>query len=204
MRCSPAFASSVQATLFAGWIFVFGPLPEEMADRRRDSPEWQRARFNVGSKNDNVGTPDELMKVLRAEFGAMFDPCPLGGKKRGPDGLKRSWKTRSDRQERWAYCNPPYSDAARWIRKGVKELTERGVQSVFLVPARLWRHFQFEIVLPHASEIRIIKGGLKFKGYRAAAPMGSMLIIFRQCKSARPRRPRVTRAGGFEFFHIYL
>ena len=174
-----------------------------MADKRqKQSLKQQRASFGVGGSNDDVGTPEALKKVLRAEFGPMWDPCPLGGKKRGGvDGLKRSWKMRG---ERWVFCNPPYSETEKWLEKGVEELIEHGVQSVFLVPARLWRHYQFEIVFPYAAELRIIKGGLRFKGYDSAAPMGSMLVIFARHRAPRPKRLRVLRAGDFEFLQIVL
>jgi hypothetical protein len=126
---------------------------------------------------------------------------PSGGKQRQwQDGIKRSWQTRDDKV---CFVNPPYSETERWLEKGVREFSERGVESVLLVPARLWRHFNFKLVYPNATELRVINGGLRFKGYRTASPMGSMLVIFSPRRSHH-KRPRVTRAGQFEFFHIYL
>jgi len=170
--------------------------------RRRRSPERQRASFGVGGTNDDVATPDELLEVLRDEFGVLFDPCPLRGRgKRGANGLECSWKTRGDKL---VFVNPPYSETQRWLEKGVAELKQRGVQSVFLIPARLWRVYWFELIYPHATEVRIIKGGVRFKGFDAGAPMGSALVIFRRRRGSRQMRSRTTKAGDFEFQHFYF
>jgi site-specific DNA-methyltransferase (adenine-specific) len=50
--------------------------------------------------------------------------------------------------------------------------------AVFLIPARTDTRWFHEIVLPHAKEIRFLKGRLKFGGAKNSAPFPSMVVIF--------------------------
>ena len=49
---------------------------------------------------------------------------------------------------------------------------------MFLIPARTDTKWFHEIVLPHAQEIRFLRGRLKFGGMKNSAPFPSMLVIF--------------------------
>ncbi len=72
-----------------------------------------------------------------------------------------------------AFVNPPYG---RQIRRWIERAHEAEV-AVFLLPARTdvwWFHYCLE----HASEIRFVRGRLKFGGAENSAPFPSVIIIF--------------------------
>jgi site-specific DNA-methyltransferase (adenine-specific) len=86
-------------------------------------------------------------------------------------GLDREWGTST-------YCNPPYGRfLGDWIEKGLNE-SRKGKVIVFLVPARTDTRWFHNFVLPNATEIRFIKGRLKFPPSKNPAPFPSMVIIF--------------------------
>lgn len=109
------------------------------------------------SKNNDVATPDDLYNALDKEFKFDFDPCPLGGKEKGKDGLKINWGKSN-------YVNPPYSEIKKWLKKAIEEMN-KGNKSVFLIPLRLSTRYWEQYVYPYVSEIRPIAGYIKFKGY---------------------------------------
>lgn len=120
---------------------------------------------------------------LNREFEFNFDPCPLNTKPKLTNtlfdedeeqpfnGLDVDWGSST-------FVNPPYSDILNWIKKGLREHA-KGKTIVFLVPSRTDTGWFHKYCLPNASEIRFIKGRLKFSGSKNSAPFPSMLIIFR-------------------------
>lgn len=116
-------------------------------------------------------TPSAVYEALNGEFGFDFDPCPLGGG--DTDGLATllcSWRGKR------VFCNPPYGPGLdKWLKRGL----EADV-AVFLIPARTDTKWFHEIVLLKASEIRFIKGRLRFGEAVNSAPFPSMLVIFRR------------------------
>jgi site-specific DNA-methyltransferase (adenine-specific) len=135
-------------------------------------------KVHYSSVTEHWATPQELLNELHEEFAFDLDPCPLCG---SPDGLLIPWKRRR------VFCNPPYGPGIRkWLLRG----TEADV-AVFLLPARtdtIWFH---EIVLRGASEIRFIRGRLKFGDNAGRAPFPSMIVIFR-CDTLVPNAPMVS------------
>lgn len=123
-------------------------------------------------------TPRALYDALHAEFAFDFDPCPLGGEQEpvlfeARSGLATLFSTWADKR---VYCNPPYGPEIRkWLERGLEAEC-----AVFLLPARTDTKWFHEIVIPKASEIRFIKGRLKFGDATNAAPFPSMLVIFRR------------------------
>lgn len=76
------------------------------------------------------------------------------------------------------WCNPPYG---REIGKWVKACSEYAGLSVMLLPARTdTRWFHDYIYTNPRSEIRFIKGRLKFGESKNSAPFPSMVVIFRE------------------------
>ena len=74
-----------------------------------------------------------------------------------------------------AWCNPPYGrEIANWVRKA----SEESGTVVMLLPARTDTRWFHEFVWKK-TEIRFIKGRLKFGGAKASAPFASMVVIFR-------------------------
>ena len=112
-------------------------------------------------------TPAEVLDALNAEFGPFtLDPCPLSDSP-AVDGLALDWTGHA------VYCNPPYGrGVGEWLAKG---RTAR--VAVFLLPARTDTRWWHEHA-PHASEIRFLKGRLKFGGAKAGAPFPSVVLVF--------------------------
>jgi hypothetical protein len=60
-----------------------------------------------------------------------------------------------------------------WLRRGAEAEC-----AVYLIPARTDTRWFHEICLPMATEIRFLKGRLKFGGATTPAPFPSMVVVF--------------------------
>jgi site-specific DNA-methyltransferase (adenine-specific) len=132
-------------------------------------------RSLFSSQQETWRTPEDLFRALDQEFAFTLDPCPARAPSEaglplfGTDGLSISWAG-----ER-IFCNPPYGRGiGRWLAKA-----REAELAVFLLPARTdtrWWHEHS----PRASEIRFLRGRLRFEGAKAGAPFPSVLLIFRR------------------------
>jgi hypothetical protein len=115
-------------------------------------------------------TPAAFYEQLDREFRFDFDPCPIGGTEDGRATLLTPWRGRR------VFCNPPYG---REIVKFLKRWNEPEL-AVFLLPANTDTSWFHEICLPHANEIRFIRGRLRFgdEATKHRAPFGSMVVVF--------------------------
>lgn len=127
------------------------------------------------SKSDKWATPQALYDELHKEFDFNFDPCPITWKPGDPDGLAIPWGTRT-------FCNPPYSQVAKWIEKAYNEY-KQGKLVVLLINA-ITDSKAFHKYIYNQAEIRFIKGRLCFvnpeqpdKKQPNVRP--SMLVIFK-------------------------
>ena len=124
-------------------------------------------------------TPQYLFDELHQEFGFELDVCATPDNAMLPkywtaedDGLLMPWEAVN-------WCNPPYGNRiSDWLHKARLEAAN-GAITVFLIPARTDTRWFHEHVLGQASEIRFIKGRLKFGDASNSAPFPSMLIIYR-------------------------
>jgi DNA N-6-adenine-methyltransferase (Dam) len=128
---------------------------------------------HFSSASTEWATPEAVYQGLHAEFDFTLDPCPLGGTVDGtsPDV---QWAGRR------VFCNPPYGP-------GIRPFLDRALEAdiaVFLLPARTDTKWFHEVVLPHAQEIRFLRGRLKFGQAKNSAPFPSMIVIF--AKQWRP------------------
>jgi len=128
------------------------------------------------SRSDEWETPDELFSKLIGEFQFRLDSAATEKNCKHPyyysmesDGLRQPWVT-------WTYCNPPYSRVQDFIEKAKREQTN-GNYSVLLVPARTDTNWFWDAA-EQATEIRLLKGRLKFKGAYSSAPFPSAIMIF--------------------------
>ena len=131
------------------------------------------------SKTDEWSTPPEFFQALDREFSFTLDPCATEANHKAPnfytikeDGLAQSWAGQV------VFCNPPYSQAAQWIEKAYQEGHQANTTVVLLIPARTDTRYFHNYIL-NRSEIRFIKGRLKFGGSKNAAPFPSMIVIYR-------------------------
>lgn len=118
------------------------------------------------SATDHWSTPKEVYDSLNREFNFNNDPCPIGG----TDGLSNDWFSSN-------YVNPPYSEISAWAKKCYEEC-QKGKTVVMLIPSRTDTKWWHEYVMK-ASEIRFIKGRLKFGGAKNSAPFPSCIVIFK-------------------------
>ena len=108
------------------------------------------------NNDDNYATPPELYNELNKEFNFNFDPCPYNEGEIINDGLKIDWGKSN-------FVNPPYSQKLKeqFIIKGIEEM-KKGNVSVFLIPVSTSTKLFHDYIKPNASEIRFLKGRVKF------------------------------------------
>jgi hypothetical protein len=112
-------------------------------------------------------TPKEVYSELDGEFHFTHDPCKLGGTL----GLLEPWGTSN-------FVNPPYGPGlSDWFSKAILEQAA-GKTSVLLVPSRTDTRWFHDYAIKYATEIRFIRGRLRFGNSTNTAPFPSMLAIF--------------------------
>lgn len=124
------------------------------------------------SKTNTVSTPPYLLKILRDEFGDMFDPCPFNlqfNKTNDIDGLQISWK-------RTNFVNPPYNSAKPWVRKAKLEQTKGNTTIMLLKLTTLGS--QYMNSWAPSAELRVFSHPLVFPGYCGNARFTNILLIF--------------------------
>lgn len=135
------------------------------------------------SKTDLWATPQDFFDSLNAEFNFNVDVCasPENAKcktyfTKDQDGLSQPWTG-------VCWCNPPYGrEIGKWVEKAYTSSRNRGGATVvMLLPARTDTKWFHEYIY-HQSEIRFIKGRLKFGDSKNSAPFPSMVVIFRPQK----------------------
>ena len=131
------------------------------------------------------GTPKDLFDLLDREFHFNLDVCASDGMEMckryynpETDGLKQDW-TEND----VCWMNPPYG---RSIIDWVKKAALSPSVTVGLLPARTDTKWYKSWVEPYASEIRFIKGRVKFNGLkRGGAPFPSIIAIWNTARTPR-------------------
>jgi len=134
---------------------------------------------NLNHKDD-WGTPSSFYNDLNKEFDFNFDPCPLNHDIEKWDGLKVEWKERN-------FINPPYSQKLKesFVIKAIEE-SKKGKLCVMLLPVSTSTRLFHDHIVPNKTEIRFIRGRLKFSGINTkgesvsdkAGMHDSMVVIF--------------------------
>jgi len=125
-------------------------------------------KVHFTSASDQYSTPLDVYIALDIEFSFDFDPCPLIDPPLF-DGLSTEWGKVN-------YVNPPYSQIKLWCKKAYEEW-QKGKTVVMLIPSRTDTRYWHDYIMK-ATEIRFIKGRLKFGGMKTSAPFPSAIIIF--------------------------
>jgi len=133
----------------------------------------------VFSSNSNEWeTPQDLFDALDREFHFTLDPCSSDENHKCPNyytqrenGLMLPWSGS-------VFMNPPYGSVIKyWIEKAYLESRRPDVDVVVcLIPSRTDTRYWHDYVMK-ASEIRLIKGRVRFSG-KDAAPFPSAIVIF--------------------------
>lgn len=121
-------------------------------------------------------TPQGLFDALNSEFKFTLDPCSTHENAKcekhytlEDDGLSKSWDGET------VFCNPPYGrEIGKWVKKCSE--VKNGIV-VMLIHARTDTKWFHEYIY-NKSEIRFIRGRLKFGGSKNSAPFPSMIVIF--------------------------
>ena len=131
------------------------------------------------SKSDEWATPKEVFNELNNEFRFDIDVASTDQNalcKRhftaSENGLIQDWGGCS------VWCNPPYSQVGRWVRKCYEE-RNNAKSIVLLIPSRTDTRWFHEFIYG-VAEVRFIKGRLKFSGSKNSAPFPSMIVIYRR------------------------
>lgn len=140
---------------------------------------------HFSSKKQDWETPQWLFDELNEEFHFNFDVCAnVDNTKCGvnryeegvEDGLKEDWeKCAEDVPKRINWMNPPYGrEIGKWIKKASET---KNATTVCLLPARTDTKWFHDYILGK-SEVRFLKGRLKFGNSKNSAPFPSMIVIF--------------------------
>ena len=134
---------------------------------------------NIEHKDDWVTNP-VIFSKLNDEFDFNFDPCPFQHDITKWDGLKVDWGTRN-------FINPPYSLKLKtdFVLRAIEQ-SKLGKLCVLLIPVSTSTKLFHEHILPNATDIRFIKGRMKFAGINTKGVYvdnkpcmhDSMIVIF--------------------------
>lgn len=151
--------------------------------------DWTNAGKQVfprGSSKPDHRTPHDLFKYMDEEVGG-FDLDAAASVENHlcekyfteeDDGLEQYW----GRGKAW--CNPPYSNWGKWAAKAFHEVTDGFLDEAWLlIPARTDTKAFHDYVWGRATEVRFIKGRLKFTGphelkKNASATFPSVLVKY--------------------------
>ena len=136
-------------------------------------------RVLFSSKSEEYSTPQYLFDSLNKEFCFNLDPFATASNHKckafytmEDNGLEQNWGGKH------VFCNSPYSNISKWVEKAYHEGQKDNTVVVLLIPSRTDTKW-FHNFVYHKSEIRFIKGRLKFGSENNSAPFPSMVVIFR-------------------------
>ena len=129
-------------------------------------------------------TPRDLFEELDEEFHFDLDVASTHENALCNDhytaednGLEQPW------EDRHVWCNPPYGrEIGAWVRKAAE--TGGGGLVVCLLPARTDPKWWQDWVANKATEVRFIRGRLKFGNSDSSAPFPSAVVVY----DKRPKR----------------
>ena len=122
-------------------------------------------------------TPQNIFNKLDNEFNFTLDVCALAETAKckkyytpDTDGLKQEWNGT-------CWMNPPYGrQIGEWLKKAYED-SLKGNTIVCLIPSRTDTKYWHDYCMK-ASEIRFVKGRLKFGNATNSAPFPSAVIVF--------------------------
>ena len=131
------------------------------------------------SEDETWSIPQDFFNSLNNEFKFTLDPCCSVETAKcskfyteKEDGLIQDW------QGETVFCNPPYGKKIKdWVKKCYFESKKPLTTVVMLIPARTDTSY-FHDFIYNKSEIRFIRGRLKFGDSKNGAPFPSMVVIF--------------------------
>ena len=133
------------------------------------------------SATDNWSTPQDFFDKLNDEFHFTLDVCADENNHKCEQYYTKEMNGLSHHWIGTVWCNPPYGrKIGEWVRRAYISSQIGSATVVMLLPARTdTRWFHDYIYNKLNTEIRFIKGQLKFGGCKNSAPFPSMVVIFR-------------------------
>lgn len=133
----------------------------------------------MSSLTDEWTTPIKLFEELDKEFNFNLDPCADHNNHKcaryytkEDNGLSKIWGG-ADR----VFMNPPYGrNIGQWVKKARESAEQNGALVVALLPARTDTKWFLDVM--KASEIRFIRGRVKFGDGKTGAPFPSIIVIW--------------------------
>ena len=138
-------------------------------------------QVHYSSKSNEWSTPQYLFDKLDREFSFTLDPCATDGNAKcdkyftvDDDGLIQDWSNDI------VFMNPPYGrEIKHWVQKAYEE-SLKGATVVCLIPARTDTIYWHDYIFGKASDIRFLRGRLKFGDSKNSAPFPSAVIIYKK------------------------
>ncbi len=142
-----------------------------------------QSQIFFSSATDDWATPQSFFDQLDAEFHFTLDPCASAANAKcrkfytaQDNGLMQDWGGEV------VFCNPPYGRKIfDWVKKCYEESCKPNTTVVMLIPARTDTRYFHEFIYHRATEIRFIRGRLKFGDGKAPAPFPSMVVVYQSC-----------------------
>lgn len=140
----------------------------------------------LSSDKQDWETPPEIFDPLNEVFFFDMDVCASQDNAKceeffSTSGLTSNWHGTFKAAGRifnpTCWCNPPYSQTEKWLRKA-KEEADKGCTVVCLVAARPDTKAWQDVIFPHAKAICFIRGRIKFVGAKDPAMFPSALVVF--------------------------
>lgn len=140
-----------------------------------------------GRGNDNFGTPDYIFKQLNDIFDFTFDVACTEKNCKCPYGYDEKWDALSD--ARWfgrCFCNPPFSEKDKWIRKADKEVQEGNCPiCVMILPLNCMDTRVWHEVIENRYHYEILQGRISFIDPETNEPKkgnnsGTVIVYFKR------------------------
>ncbi len=135
------------------------------------------------SRTDEWATPQQFFDTLDAEFD--FDLDVAATKKntkcrhyfsKRENGLKQDWYKAS--RTKTIFCNPPFGgQTGLWVEKALHE-SQKGCTVVVVIPFRSDTSYLHDFAFNKASEIRLVRGRIKYNDGNTASPFPTAVIVF--------------------------
>jgi len=174
---------------------------QEAAEQQKD--EQRRAAEIKQKESDNRFTSPELIGAIEDSFGPIdFDPCWHEASavrpgayldvRQGHNGLRDDWSGP------FAFVNPPWSKADKWVKRSHEHWKSGQVATILcLIPSATDTHF-FHDVLSVDADVYFLRGRPRFSkedGTSASTMRRTMLVMFGATDQQKRRFAELVRGS---------
>ena len=138
---------------------------------------------HYSSKTNEWATPQYLFDELDRDFNFTLDPCATEENAKcdkyftiEDDGLIQDWSSEI------VFMNPPSGRHIKyWIKKAYESHLQ-GATVVCLIPARTDTTYWHDYIFNKATDIRFLRGRVKFGDSKNSAPFPSAIVVYEGVK----------------------